>query len=396
MRFIVSLFFWGTLVGSTVPAATAQTPTPNAKPYTVEIGQHLTLSSVVLGEDRQVYVRLPAGYSEEGNTSHYPVIYVLDGDNHFGHASLGADILEENARMPESIIVALPNNSGTRGRDLGRAPDNFRRFIGEELFTYIDANYRTSGNRTLFGHSLAGLFTLNTLADHSDMFDSYIAASPAINADVVVKLEKLLSNAPALSKSVFFTQASAVEEGQRRWDAVEKMAAMFKAKAPENFKWHYDYISDQIHMTTPVLTVYPGLSFTFSDYQAPNYASTKAFDEAGGRSALTEFFAKRAAKYGTEDGLPQASIRGLASLYSAEDMHEQAIELYKENVTKYPSRPRVYNSLGSGYDAAGHHDKALEAFETAVKLAEQQNAPAWAKNWFQRNLSRLKEKMAPK
>ncbi len=394
MRFIISLLFLGTLVGGAMPAATAQTNIPDSIPFTIELGKRFTLHSDILGEDRQVLVRVPQSYGEEGNMSRYPVIYVLDGERHFGHASLGADILEENARMPESIIVALPNNQGTRARDLARAPDNFRRFISEELFSFIDANYRASKQKALFGHSLAGMFTLITLADHTDMFDSYIAASPAINDEDVAKLEQLLNNKTALSKSVFFTQASAVEEGQRRWAAVEKMATMFKAKAPATFKWRYDYIGDQIHMTTPMLTVYPGLSFVFSDYQAPNYSSTKAFDEAGGRPALMNFFTKRAAKYGTEDALPQASLRDLASLYSDEGMHEQAIELYRENVAKHPNRPRVYNSLAGGYDAAGQYDKALEAYETAVKMANEQDAPAWAKNWFKRNLDRLKEKMA--
>jgi len=394
MRFIVSLLFWGTLVGSAVPEVTAQTPTPDATPITIELGQRLTLSSDILGEDRQVFVRLPEGYSEEGNTSRYPVIYVLDGERHFNHASIGADILEENERMPESIIIALPNNRGTRRRDLAGSPDNFRRFIGEELFSYVDANYRTSGNKTLFGHSLAGKFTLSILAGHSDMFDNYIAASPAINTEDVANLDKFLSGTPALSKSVFFTQTSAAEERQSRWDAVEKVAAIFKEKAPATLKWRYDYIGDQVHMTTPMLTVYPGLSFVFSDYQVPNYLSTKAFDDAGGMSALTNFFTKRAAKYGTEDGLSQASLRMVASLYSREGMHDRAIELYQANVTKHPSRHRVYNSLGSGYYAAGQYGKAQEAYETAIKLTKEQNAPAWATNWYQRNLERLKEKMA--
>lgn len=394
MRFFVSLLFLGTLVGGAIPPAMAQTTVSDATPFTIELGQRLSLHSDILGEDRQVFVRLPESYSTEGDTSRYPVIYVLDGERHFGHGSLGADVLEENGRMPESIIVALPNNSGTRARDLARAQDNFRRFIGEELFAFIDANYRTSGNKTLFGHSLAGMFTLSMLADHSDMFDNYIAASPAINNEDVAKLERLLGDMPELSKSVFFTQASAVEEGQRRWAAVEKMDAMFNEKASEKFKWRYDYTGDQIHMTTPFLTMYPGLSFVFSDYQAPSYMDTKAFNEAGGMSALKGFFVKRAAKYGVADDIPQASLRDVAFLYSSEGMHEQALELFKQNVEKHPNTPRVYHSIGRGYNAAEQHDLALEAFETAVKLAKEQDSPAWALNWFQRDLTRLKEKMA--
>ncbi|MEX0298446.1 MAG: alpha/beta hydrolase-fold protein [Kordiimonas sp.] len=394
MRFFVGLLFLGILVNNAMPAATARTTAPDSTPFTIELGERHILHSDILGEDRQVLVRVPESYDTEGNTSRYPVIYVLDGERHFGHASLGADILEETERMPESIIVALPNNEGVRGRDLARAQDNFRRFIGEELFAFIDNRYRTHQQKTLFGHSLAGYFTLSMLANHSDMFDNYIAASPAINDDDVAKLDQLLSNKSALPKSVFFTQASAVEEGPRRWAAVEKLAALFEAKAPTSFTWRYDYTDDQIHMTTPFLTVYPGMSFVFSDYQAPNYINTKAFNDAGGMSAFSNFFARRAAKYNVADGIPQSALRNIASLYSNEDKHEQALMLFKENVAKYPNRPRVYNSLGSGYEAAGKDDLALAAFEKAAKMANEQNAPGWAKNWFQRNRDRLKEKLA--
>ncbi len=361
---------------------------------TRELGKRYTLQSEVLGEKREVLVRLPKSY-KANREARFPVIFLLDGDNHFGHVAMGAEQLEDNDRMPEAIIVALPNGQGTRGRDLAREQDNFRRFIGEEVFSFVNDNFRTNGHKTLFGHSLAGYFTLTMLADHKDMFDNYIAASPVAqvrNSEVIEKLRKLFEADTGLSKSLYFTLTDEVEEGQRATTALNNMVAMLGEKAPKNLDWKYDFVGNQVHMTTPFLTVYEGLTHSFSDYQAPRYASVEALSEAGGIDGLKQFYANRAEKYGTDAVLPQVAVRRVAYLYRGESMHDEAIKLFRENIKNYPDSPRVYNSLGDGLDAAGQHKEALEAYQTAVKMAEEQGSGN--AGFFKRQVMRLEEKLA--
>ena len=51
----------------------------------------LTIKSDVLGEDRTILVRTPAGY--EANKLRYPVLYMTDGDAHIAHTSSTIEFL---------------------------------------------------------------------------------------------------------------------------------------------------------------------------------------------------------------------------------------------------------------------------------------------------------------
>ncbi|MCW9018063.1 MAG: esterase family protein, partial [Kangiellaceae bacterium] len=150
-----------------------------------ENGIRVSFDSNLLQEKRNLWIHLPANYHESKDT--YPVLYLLDGDRHFQHAVTAATLLAEQERIPEMIVVGLPNNPGTRGRDLGREREKFIQFIETEVFGYINKQYRTSGINTLFGHSMAGYFTSRTLATHPNLFEKYIAASPVLqNGDKAV------------------------------------------------------------------------------------------------------------------------------------------------------------------------------------------------------------------
>lgn len=396
MRIVASLLLLGT-VSFGAETAAQETDTKVLQPVqteaaTVELGQRYTLQSAVLGETRELLVRVPAGYEAAGSDARYPVIFVLDGDSHFGHASLGANLLEENGHMPEAIIVALPNGQGTRGRDLSRAQENFRRFISEEVFAFVEANYRTNGHRTLFGHSLAGFFTLTMLAEHKDMFDNYIAASPVAQVrggELIGKLEGLFASDAELAKSVYFTLGT---EHPVVTDALNRMVAIFEASAPEKVNWRYDFEDAQVHMTTPFLTVYQGLSHVFKDYQAPRFDTLEAFEAAGGMPTLKAYFGARAEKYGVAAALPQPVLRGIAFLHTRAGKHNEALALFRENLEAHPESPRAHLSLGDGLDAAGQLEEAREAYKVAVRLATEQELGFL--DFFQNRLARLEAKMA--
>ncbi len=60
--------------------------------------------------------------------------------------------------------------------------ENFKKFLREDVFPYINSNYRTSGHTLAVGHSLGASFILNALASE-EMFDDYIALSPNFMED---------------------------------------------------------------------------------------------------------------------------------------------------------------------------------------------------------------------
>ncbi len=50
----------------------------------------------------------------------------------------------------------------------------------EELISYIEKSFRAHPYRAVAGHSLAGLFVLNTLRSTPNAFDAYLTSSPAL------------------------------------------------------------------------------------------------------------------------------------------------------------------------------------------------------------------------
>lgn len=374
-------------------SAIAQAPVIVEKTEEVsELGHRLTMVSSILDEEREILVRLPSGYIDD-EAGRYPVIYVLDGNSHFSHGSLGAGLLEGNGRMPESIIVALPNRHGMRGRDLAREKEKFRRFINEEVFPVIDTTYRSSDHRILFGHSLAGYFALSILADHSEMFDGYIVASPAVqvrNSELIGKFEALFASRQALAKSLYITMTDASQEGAIA-GVLNRLVALLETNAPDTLKWRYDFVGGQVHMTTPFPTLYAGLSHSFRDFQAPSFETVGSFEEWGGVRALELYFAGRADKYGGHAGVPEQSLRQFGYLYSEAGLHSQAIALFERSVRDYPDAPFAFSALGDGYTAADRSVDALEAYQQALALAEAQGSPNV--RFFQRQVTRIEEKL---
>src|SRR5918997_278110 len=82
-----------------------------AQPATGTV-KRLTVKSAVLGEDRIVLVRTPAGY--ETNKVSYPVLYMTDGDAHIGHTASTIEFLTRNGRISDLIVVGVTNTDRTR------------------------------------------------------------------------------------------------------------------------------------------------------------------------------------------------------------------------------------------------------------------------------------------
>lgn len=130
------------------------------------------------------------------------VVYALDGG--WGVAGAAGWVLGGGGAMSPAYMVTIgypPGQPNSREADLlprpvvrqdgsvasGGRSDRFTRFLLEELKPFIEARYPVDPSRAvLFGHSLAGVFTANVLADHPDAFAGFLIASPSVWADTTV------------------------------------------------------------------------------------------------------------------------------------------------------------------------------------------------------------------
>jgi hypothetical protein len=156
------------------------------------------LNSPEINQEYDLQISLPAGYTT--GDKKYPVVYLMDSQWDFPLLTALYGQQYYDGFIPEMIIVGItwggyhPNPDSLRARDYTptnekRLPqsggaDKFLAFIRNEVFPFIETNYKAdSTDRTLIGCSLGGLLTIYTLFTHPDMFNRYVAASPAYGWD---------------------------------------------------------------------------------------------------------------------------------------------------------------------------------------------------------------------
>ncbi|MEM7582085.1 MAG: alpha/beta hydrolase-fold protein [Acidobacteriota bacterium] len=186
-----------TLPGETMPGETMPVETLPVETFpevTIRGSQHRQLESQVNGHVYHLYIKPPRGY--ESRTERYSVLYVLDAETNFGAVSYIVQRLIKDRLIPETLVVGIAYDVSyrdfyrLRGRDLTPVPgsqgeygegERFRDFIETELFPWVAKHYRVKeDDRTLYGHSLGGLFGFYALLSRPGLFQRYVLLSPSL------------------------------------------------------------------------------------------------------------------------------------------------------------------------------------------------------------------------
>lgn len=251
-------------------------------------------STIVAGQEYELQILLPGGY--KSSNKKYPVVYLMDSQWDFPLVKSIYGQQYYDGFIPEAIIVGItwggvnPNPDSLRARDYtpskeARLPqsggaDNFLSFMKNELFPFMENNYRVNEERTLMGCSLGGLLTMYTLFTHTDMFTGYAAASPAVGWDreVLYKYEKTFSEKTIAKPVRVYMTVGDVEQSRF---AFEKMEAHVKAKKYTNVSLQSKVLENTGHSGTKSETYTRGLQFIYqrnnislSDSVLKKYAGT--------------------------------------------------------------------------------------------------------------------------
>lgn len=198
----------------------------------VEIpGSHVrNIFSTVVNQEYELHILLPSRY--EASEKKYPVLYLMDSQWDFPLLKSLYGQQYYDGFIPEMIIVGVtwggvnPNPDSLRARDYTpvneqRAPqsggaENFLSFLKSELIPFIDANYKSDpADRILMGCSLGGLFTLYALFTEPDLFQRYIAASPAYGwgGEAIYQFEKKYFESRSTAPAKLYMSMGGVERG---------------------------------------------------------------------------------------------------------------------------------------------------------------------------------------
>jgi predicted alpha/beta superfamily hydrolase len=241
------------------------------------------IHSQVLNQDRPIYINVPKLDSVDVNKA-LPVLYLLDGENHFHILSAYIEYLRHWQVIPPIIVVGIVNLD--RVKDLtptnslfnfeGEVSSNYKtsggseqflNFIQQELMPYIEANYKTSPFKIFAGHSFGGLTAINCMLTRPAMFNAYIAVSPSLwfgNKYILQLAEQKLPKLPMRDKKFFYSVGN--EDGNFRNDVL-KFDKLIKQHRLETFKHEYKYYPGEDHMTEPIPAYYDALRFIYKSWK---------------------------------------------------------------------------------------------------------------------------------
>jgi uncharacterized protein len=380
-----------------------------AQPADVNI-KRLTIKSAVLGEDRVVLVRTPAGY--DSTKASYPVLYMTDGDGHMGHTSSTVEFLTQNGRMSDLIVVGVTNTDRTRDLTPAKSAqknaagtlqfptsggaDNFLKFFETELIPHIEKTYRVQPYRIFAGHSLGGLFAIHAMISKPGLFNSYIAVSPSlqwVDGEALGRAEEFLKKQKEMKVTLYVSIGDEPGAIGESFDYFKQVLSKTNIKG---FEWQAERMADEDHGSVVLRSHYYGLRKTFDGWlPARDLQSGALFD---GLKGAEDHYKKLSDKFGYSIPVPENLINQLGYQLLGQNKPDEAIAVFKANVERYPASANPYDSLAEAYERGGRLDLAEPLYDKARILGEKNNDPNTAlyKTNYERVHAKLKESQATK
>lgn len=372
--------------------------------FKVQIGQIDSLYSEVLQESREIYIQLPESFNPQSDVK-YPVAYIIDGDVmlnalHTVHSYYSGGFI------PEMILIGI-SNAENRTRDLTTSElserreqvyseenggaEKFTQFIESELFPFVENNYPATNYRTLIGHSYGGLFTVNTLLKHPDLFANYLAIDPSMDWDdqkLLKESKEILSQKSFNGKSLFVSLGGQLHMADTdiTIDNVMKDTTEFTLFARSNIElsnivnynkhnglgFYWKFYPNDLHGTIPLPSIMDGLIEVFSWYQMEDI--NKFNDPETPKEVLYDIIKRRETKLKAHFGYavaPYPDFLFNMSGYMSMDMGypEKALMYFQLNTEYYPDDANTYDSLADYYEAQNDTGNALKNVLKAYELS---------------------------
>jgi predicted alpha/beta superfamily hydrolase len=371
----------------------------------IVIGKIDSIKSNILGEERKIWVYVPEGASDP--KKRFPVVYLLDGDDHFTPVKGIIQYLSENEVCPNMILVGIPNTDRTRDLTPTKSlymPDGtktdafktsgggekFESFIEKELIPHIDSVYPVAPYKMLIGHSFGGLTVMNIVINHTDMFNSYVAIDPSMwwdNKKLLNKAQDVLSQKKFAGKSLFLaianTMPGAMDTLQVRIDttgntshirSILALKDILQRNPADGLAFSYKYYKDDNHGSVPLIAEYDAFHFLFSYYKMPHEMDGKLFDrniQFDPAAAYSAHYEEVSKHMGYTVLPPEDAVAGLGNYYYQHaNFPQRGYAMLMLNLKNYPASFDANNNMGDYYDHQKDKAKAIEYYTKALAIKD--------------------------
>jgi predicted alpha/beta superfamily hydrolase len=270
LRQALIAFFLLALLG--VLSMPAEAGAPAGAKDSICVGERISFSSRILGEEKTLYVSLPEEY--ENSAARYPVLYTFyNGDPGFLHTTGVVRLLADLGLAPELIVVSVPvdgrrdltpTKAVAYGPTSGGA-DAFLRSLREELLPLIDREFRTERPRLVWSHSIGGTLIIHALLAAPDLFQVHLTSSPFFIYDGNDRF--LLRNAERFlkrrknDKSYLYL---AVGNEPNLKPATDEFVGILGNAKPPGLVWDYVTLDKENHASILVRSLTEGLRAYFA------------------------------------------------------------------------------------------------------------------------------------
>ena len=213
------------------------------------------------------------------------------------------------------------------------------------------------------GHSLGGLFAVETLSRRPDLYQATIALSPSLywNQFEWLKNTEIFFGSHESLKHFLFISGEEKDEEEAGY--LEKFKDMVAEKALPDFVYEYRCFPEEDHASVAFPGLYFNLKKLFQGWSFPEEAWQ------AGPEKVIEHFQALSVRYGfpvpiTEEFLNDHAFHGLRR----HEAPDEAIELFELCLKLYPKSSQACEGLGEAYQIKGMTDKAVEFYQKALDL----------------------------
>ncbi|GAI77349.1 unnamed protein product, partial [marine sediment metagenome] len=335
----------------------------------VIIGQSLVFQSRHLGESKTIYLRLPEKYEE--SEKRYPVLYILDGGDYFLPFAGMVQYMNGFDMIPEMIIAAISQGDRLKEFTFTKSDDwptsggaeSFRKFLEEELVPYIDNNYRTHPFQILAGHSLGGLFAVETLARSPKLFQATLALSPSLYWDQFkwLKNADFMFEGKSSWKHFLFISTEPKDEEQTGY--IDQFRKLTESAAPKGFIYKYKLYPEENHGSVAFPALYYCLKELYQGLPFPG----EAWEE--GPVKVKQHFRALTDRFGYEFPIPEEFLVDHAAHgLQGHEAPDEAIKLLELCLSLYPESASAYEGLGGAYEWKGEIAEAKKSYTKALEI----------------------------
>jgi len=341
----------------------------------------LTIRSEVLGEERRIYVQLPVGYGRSKQV--YPVLLVLDGEWLFelarSHVQFYSEFAAMGVEIPKMIVVGIENVD--RDRDYVPTPDpgpevqfstagearRFLEFLRDDLFPFLETNYRAAANRTAVGWSFGGLCAFYAAVAMPELFQAYLCIGPSVwwDDDLVVKQ---FENATFEQPTRMVITLGSDEEGGPVYVSTKRLLANLEASPIEGLAVTHFEFDGVGHGGGVPLAFSRGLRALF-----PGYRMQVGDDTTLER--VEAYYKTLSEAWGFDVRPTPWVLQTLAAKLWDAGRKDEAIEALDWYIARNPNEPLPHGSKGKLLTWQGRREAALAELQTALALELTQPVP---------------------